>query len=245
MRRDVKTLLATALLGAGAAWGPIVPEAMSHMATFRIDEVEVRGLRFLTEDSIVSQLQLSTESSVWGDTDAWAERVASHPMVRSAQVDRKIPNGLLVRVEERRPIALAPTPTLEPVDVDGRRLPIDPARYRLDLPILASSHTPPEGSQLFPEDVRSLAAEIDRLMNVDAEFVQRVSTLSWDDRGSLVAHMSGPEVLFLFRPGTSESRLREGEAALTDALARAPSNVPAIVDLRFADQVVVRRMREE
>ena len=46
-------------------------------------------------------------------------------------------------------------------------------------------------------------------------------------------------------PGTSVMSLREGEAALTDALSRTPGDVPAVIDLRFADQVVVRRMREE
>jgi cell division protein FtsQ len=217
---------------------------MSEMETFRISDVEVRGLRLLTEDSIVAQLQLGPESSVWSDKSVWLERVESHPLVRSAEVRRKVPNGLLIVVEERRPIALAATPTLEPVDAEGYRLPIDPARYRLDLPIISTSQTPPAGSQLFGEEVRMLAAEVDHLMSVDAAFLQRVSTLRRDPRGMLVLGMTGGGVDFLLPPGVPASRLRQGDAALTDALSRSPGNVPAVIDLRFVDQVVVRRTRE-
>ncbi len=245
MRRDVRILLATTVLGAAAMWGPMLPEAVFRMETFRISEVVVRDFRFLAEDSIVARLQLGPESSVWTDTDVWRERVVSHPLIRSAEVRRKIPNGLVITVEERAPIALAPTPTLEPVDAEGYRLPIDPARYRLDLPVISTRRTPPDGSRLFPEDVRVLVAEIDQLMKSDAAFVQKVSTLRLDDRGALVARLTGPAIDFLLPRGASGAKLREGEAALADALSRNPGDVPVAIDLRFADQVVVRRSREE
>ena len=245
MRRDVRILLATSALGAVATWGPLLPDALSRMETFRISDVEVRGLRFLTEDSVVARLQLGPESSVWTDPSVWVERVVSHPLIRSAEVRRKVPGGLLITVEERFPIALAATPTLEPVDAEGYRLPIDPARYRLDLPILSTGRVPPNKSQLFPEDVRLLVAEIHHLMNSDAAFLQRVSTLREGEPGTLIARLTAPQVDFLLRPGTSGIRLREGQAALADALSKYPGEVPAVIDLRFAEQVVVRRSREE
>jgi len=57
----------------------------------------------------------------------------------------------------------------------------------------------------------------------------------------VVARWSEPRVDFLLRPGTSPRRLREGFAVLGDALVREPGAVPTLVDLRYADQVVVRR----
>ena len=47
------------------------------------------------------------------------------------RVERRLPNRLRVEIEERRPVALAATPTLEPVDGEGVRLPIDPTLYVL------------------------------------------------------------------------------------------------------------------
>jgi len=245
MRSQLRVLFWTVALGIIAIWGPMVPSVLSKMDVFRVEEVQVVGIRFLTEDSVVSQLQLGPKSSVWGDKNVWIERVTAHPLVKSADVERLVPNGLRITIEERRPIALAATPTLEPVDAEGHRLPIDPARYRLDLPILASSRTLPDAAQLFPEDVRRLAAEVNHLINSDAVFLERVSTLRWGERGTLVARMSGPDVVFLLPMGISAHRLREGNAALADALSRTPGNAPAVIDLRFADQVVVRRTKEE
>lgn len=245
MRNQVRVLFWAIAFGIIAIWGPQVPAAMSEMDVFRIERVEVVGTRFLTEDAIIAQLQIDSKSSVWEDKSVWIDRVTAHPLVRSAQVTRLVPKGLRVTVEERRPIALAATPTLEPVDAEGYRLPIDPARYRLDLPIITSSRIPPDAAQLFSEDVRVLAAEVDRLMNADAAFLQRVSTLRWDERGAVVARLSGPDVVFLLLPGISAHRLREGDAALADALSRTPGHAPAVIDLRFADQVVVRRTKEE
>ena len=244
MRSQLRVLLATLALGPVILWGPRVPELLSGMDTFRVTDVEVRGLRFLAEDSVVARLELGASASVWADTEQWEERVSAHPLVRTVEVGRRLPDGLRVTVEERRPIALAATPILEPVDVEGHRLPIDPTRYRLDLPVIAAGRLPPQGAALFPEEVRDVVAEVGRLMAFDEEFVRRVSTFEREDDGSLLATLVTPEVAFLLPARTSVTRLRDGEAALADALSRDPSPGPTVVDLRFADQVVVRRTRK-
>lgn len=241
MRSQLKVLLTTLALGPVLVWGPELPEALSTMETFTVSEVDVRGARFVSEDTVVAALALGDQASVWGDTELWRERVEAHPLVLRADVRRRLPNGLRVTVEERRPVALAATPILEPLDVEGHRLPIDPARFGLDLPIIAADRMPPAGASVFPEEVRVLAAEIEHLRRADEALVQRISTLKLEDDGSLSLRLISPDVSLLVRPGTSLGRLREAEAALTDAIARTPGDIPDVVDLRFADQVVVRR----
>lgn len=241
MRSEGKVLLATLAFGPVLFWGPELPDALATMETFKVTEVEVLGTLYLTEDTVVSSLELGGLASVWGDTDVWRERVEAHPLVLRAEVQRRLPNGLRVIVEERRPVALAATPILEPLDGEGHRLPIDPTRFGLDLPIIAADRMPPEGASVFPEEVRLLAAEIEHLRRADEELVRRISTLSREDDGSLSLRLISPDVSLLVRPGTSLGRLKEAEAALTDAISRTPGDLPDVVDLRFADQVVVRR----
>lgn len=244
MRRQGRILLATIALAPIFVWGPRLPEALQRMETFRVSEVEVRGARFLSEDSVVAQMQLGSVASAWGDTGAWVERLLDHPMVKSAEIRRRLPNGLRVTIEERQPVALAATPVLEPVDGDGHRLPIDPTIHRLDLPIIAAS-APPEGSTLFPQEVRALVGELEHLTASDAEFAGRISSLRMNPDGSIVASLVTPDVDFLLLSRTPSARLREGEAALADAMGREPGRKPSVVDLRFADQVVVRRNRND
>ena len=102
---------------------------------------------------------------------------------------------------------------------------------------------PPADAGVFPEEVRTLAAEIERLEEMDEEFVHRISTIGRASDGSLEIQLVTPEVAILLPEGTPIGRLQEGEAALTHAIAQDPGHVPAVVDLRYAGQVVIRRAR--
>lgn len=245
MRRDVRILLGTLVLGGAFLGWEHGKELLSEMDTFRVARVEVRGVRLFDDDEVVSLLALEPTSSIWSEMAVWEERVETHPMVKEATVSRRFPDGLTVAVTERRPIALAPTPTLEPIDVEGHRLPVDPSAHRLDLPVLATDHTPARGARVVPGEVRALAAEIGRMMAADTTFLQRVSELGWRDDGSLRVRWTEPRVDFLLPAGTPPARLREGLSALADAMGRRPTDPPEEIDLRFADQVVVRRTREQ
>jgi hypothetical protein len=241
MRRDVRILLATACFGAAMAWGDRIPAALVDLEIFRVEDVEVRGLRYLEEAEVVALLELAPETSVWSDKDVWRDRVAAHPLVKSVRVGRRLPDGLRVVITERIPIALGPTPTLEPMDAEGRRLPLDPAAYRLDLPVIHTGRRPPRGSRHFPAEVRRLAAEVEHLMAADTSFLQLVSSVSWTPGGAVAVRWTEPDVEFLLPSRPSPARLREGLSALADAAAKERAGMPSAIDLRFADQVVVRR----
>ena len=107
---------------------------------------------------------------------------------------------------------------LEPVDRDGHILPLDPVQHRLDLPVLV--RTGGEGA-LSPSQLRVLAMEVDRLGTDDPTFLAAVSEMAIDDLGDATAVVSGDLVL-RFRPPLSHVRLRDGLAALEDAVSRKP-----------------------
>jgi cell division septal protein FtsQ len=243
MRSEVKVLLATLLFGAGVAWGPRAVDGMARMQTFRVDQVDVVGVRFLTKDAVVAQLELGPYASVWGDTEAWVERLLRHPMIRAARVRRRLPDGLRVEVEERVPVALAAAPTLEPVDAEGHRLPIDPARFSLDLPVLFADRLPPADAAVFPAEVRGLAAEMDHLDATDSDFARRISSIRGGPGGSIVARLVSPEVEVVLPSQAPLGRLKEAQQALSHAISVDPGRLPRVVDLTYAGQVVVRRDR--
>jgi hypothetical protein len=238
MRRDVRILLGTAAFGALMAWGGRVPDALIDLEIFRVEDVQVRGNRYLAQADVEQLLALTPETSVWSDKDVWHDRVAAHPLVKSVRVGRRLPDGLRITVTERTPIALGPTPTLEPMDAEGRRLPLDPAAFRLDLPVIHTTRRPPRGARHFPAEVRKLAAEVEHLMATDTSFLQLVSSVSWTTGGAVAVRWTEPDVEFLLPSRPSPARLREGLTALADAEER--DGMPRAIDLRFADQVVVR-----
>jgi hypothetical protein len=241
MRRELKILLATVALPGLWTGADRATEAVASLDTFRVTDVEVRGLRYLPRDEALGLLAVDAQTSVWADVDFVAEELRGHGLVREVRVRRRVPGTLIVEVSERRPVALVPTPTLEPVDADGVRLPLDPARHRLDLPVMEITERPVRGARLLPDRGRRLAAVVGRLQEADTAFLQRVSEVYWAGESTVVARWSEPRVDFYLRPDTSPRRLREGFAALGDALLREEEAPPTLVDLRYADQVVVRR----
>jgi hypothetical protein len=241
MRREVSILLGTVALGATLAWGGRVPEVLAAMEAFRLTDVEIQGLRYLTRSEVLKTMGIGAKTSVWGELDTWSERLLAHPLIRTVHVERRIPSGLLISLSERVPVALVATPTVEPVDAEGTLLPLDPAEHRLDLPLLEMDRAPAQGSRLLPEAGRELVGEVARLMSVDPSFLQMISEVRWGERRSLVARWVEPEVEFLLPLGVSQDRLREALNALAHAASNPSLEVPEVIDVRFADQVVVRR----
>jgi hypothetical protein len=215
---------------------PRALRAVAATEVFRVSALELEGGRFLSLEEAAAAAGVPKDASVWDDPAAWEAGLARHPHVRTARVRRRLPGTLILVVEEREPVGLVATPTLEPVDAEGRLLPVDPSAHALDLPLLNVGAGPDA------EALRvALAAETDRLQRVDPEFTARISELVRDEKGDWVAHWGEPAVSFRFRPSVTARRLREGVLVLADATAERDGSPPLAVDLRFAEQVVVRR----
>ena len=218
---------------AGVTLAHRLPEALVEMESFRVTGVELEGARRLVLSEAVAAAGRPARASVWDDFTAWEAGLRGHPLVRSARIRRRLPGTLVFVIEEREPVALLSTPTLEPVDEEGRVLPLDPATDAVDLPLLRVDLTD-------PPRIRILTGELARLGRVEPAFLGEVSEVGTDERGDVVARWGVPLVTFRFRPSVPPRRLREGVRALADATGRQEGKPPVGVDLRWADQVVVR-----
>jgi hypothetical protein len=217
----------------------LAPRAVRKVArseVFRVSELRLEGARYLTLEQAAELAAVPPDASVWDDPSEWVARLAQHPLVRDARVRRRIPGTLIFDVQEREAVGLVPTPTLEVVDAEGRILPIDPSEHPLDLPLL---HVPPR-EQGADRARAQLAADAERLGRIDPEFAGMISELARDERGDLLARWGDPAVTFRFTPAVTARKLREGVLVLFD-ITRETGETPETVDLRFEEQVVVRR----
>ena len=225
------------VLGCAAVVTPRAVRRIARSDVFRVSELRLEGARFLTLEQAAEAAAVPSEASVWDDPTDWEARLEAHPLVLEARVRRRIPGTLIFDVREREPVGLVPAPTLEVVDREGRVLPIDPSEHALDLPLLRVSARAREAEKLRA----ALAAEAERLGRVDPEFADMVSELSRDEHGDVLARWGEPAVTFLFTPAVTARKLREGVLVLLD-ITRQTGETPAAVDLRFEEQVVVRRV---
>ena len=242
--RFVGWLSAALLLGWGLSWAaPRVPETLARVDWFRVRDVRVEGVHYLSAEEVERLASVSSDANLWDDTDPVAERVRTHPLVRSVEIKRRLPGTLVLLVEEREPVGLVSTPTLQPIDRDGNPLPLDPAQQSLDLPVIRPAHevrgTPD------PAAIAAAARETARLAEVDPTFWSGISVVTEDGAHDVVMEWGDPAVRLRFRAPLAQVRLKEALAVLADAADRNGGRLPATVDLRFADQVVVRWSRLE
>jgi cell division protein FtsQ len=232
-------LLLIGIIMAGA-WG--ARAAARQMAFFRVRAVEVRGVRYIQPNEIVSRLRIDTVASLWGDLEPYRQRVMRHPQVSDVKITRRMPGTLVVTIRENLPVALIQTSAgLLPYDSLGKQLPIDPARMSLDLPIVAT--TDPVLLKLVGA-IRTaeprLFARIEEARRTGRDEI--LLTLSRGSRSPGTAgDTAAPESRTLrvrVPVGLSVERLADIFPVETD-LARRQVHVGEL-DLRYRDQVIAR-----
>ena len=127
-------ILLGGVLAASPWWGP---RALSHLSFFRLTRVEVHGLRYMAESQLRERLGADTTQSIWMDLQPLEQRLAAHPQLLSVTLSRKLPGTLVVRVEERQPVAIVPSSRgFTAIDERGATIPVDPANGDVDVPVL-------------------------------------------------------------------------------------------------------------
>lgn len=217
-----------------------LPQALANVEVFRANDVETSGLGYVSRAEVLELAGIVPATSVWEPLEEFERRILEHPMVRSVTVERDLPDRLVIRIVEREPVGFVATPTLEPIDREGRFLPLDPARWTLDLPFLSPRLDPAaEAGRPGPARLRMLASVAGAIRD-EGVFWTHASEIRETESGDIVAEWGDPEVTFQLGRSTDVRRLQMGVEALQHALGTWKDRTPVAVDLRWAGQVVVR-----
>jgi hypothetical protein len=247
-RRRLRAAVAAAA-GTAAAFG--AAHAVFEGGLLRVRDVRFTGLVNARADVLRAESGLARRRWIFDDVDAAEAALRRDPLVRSARIRRELPNRLVVEVEERVPAAYWSGPELRPIDGEGRVLPLDPARYGWDLPVLMApgrrdaAPAVHEG-RLVDGEVRALLRLVVGIRDRVPEIARRVSVAELRDGGRVVLHVmraaGGGERA---RPGEVRLRLEtplEKVALLPDVIRDLELRRAGFesLDLSFADQIVVR-----
>jgi cell division protein FtsQ len=177
-RRSLRLLLAIALPTAFgiAALGGVVYAAdrasryLDDSSGFRVERIEVAGNERLTQEAVLERAGLAPGSSIF-DVDILAakQRLLLDPWIVRASVEKRMPATVVVRIVERRPLAvLTGEGALHLVAEDGSVIGVTRTADVPDLPVLtgfdlARRRTDPVGLRDELEAAASLLRLLDEV----------------------------------------------------------------------------------
>lgn len=228
---------------AGALWGRAL---LARIPYFNVRRVEVVGTRWTAPDSLLRLAAIAPEQSVWDEHEEIELRLAEHPLIEEANIRRSGRNTLRIVVREVEPLALVGVPELRAVREDGTVLPIDPASASLDLPLLTDAAD--LGSDPAPVVGGTAARALElfaALQRLDPGLAALASDVAVTADGGLMIHLlESQPARGLAVPAVIDEKLaRRIRATFADLRGRGVD--AGLVEARFADQLVVRRRREE
>lgn len=233
----VLTTLGGLVLAARLGFGPDLAtagDALLVAGGLGIQTVTVTGYKQTALDEIFTALGTDAPVSLIAfDATAARKRLSALPWVEAVELTRQLPDGLAVRIAERRPFAVwQHRNLLFVIDREGRTLdPIGPSDYP-NLPVIIGAGAAPRAPALFA----TLAGHPNvatRLINA-----QRIADRRWTLR---LRRTDGVAPL--------EALLPAGDAAAAEALARLDAMIGedqlmerriVTVDLRLADRTAFR-----
>lgn len=211
------------------------PRLLPALPGFEVRRVEVLGIELLEPKEVLCASGIRAGQSVWEDPARWEAALERHAVIEEASVARRLPGTLRVEIEEKEPVAYVPDGILAPVTASGERLPLDPSRAPADLPIARGI----EDGEVPP----ALLAEIERLSRIDPGLFAEVSEIRARDPEGSILLLRHREADIVIPAGAQADRLVELRAVLADLEDRigTEDSIEGVrVDLRFADQIVVR-----
>ncbi|HET9332139.1 MAG TPA: FtsQ-type POTRA domain-containing protein [Gemmatimonadota bacterium] len=220
-------------------------DARGWLGLFRVREVRVVGAQAANPAVLVAEAGLmGDELHYWSVLDAYIQRLRRDPLIESARFHRRFPNGLVLEVVERRPIALIDLDRLTPVDSTGIVLPVNPFHARWDAPVLkvagrTATSRIVHGGRVRDEVVNDAIGWLTEVGRRYPELAAEISSLEIDREGTLTLRLVHAPGEVLLARETPVDKMALVDDVLRDL--RKKGVTFTRLDLRFPDQIVVRR----
>jgi cell division protein FtsQ len=229
-------LLAAVLAGvagtSAVAW-------LNRSPLFSVKSIDLNPCAHVTQEEVWAILRAGGRGSIWAvPTREIARRLSDHPWIRSVSVRKALPDRLVVRVEERRPVAMVHLDALYYVDADGTPFKRLTAHDAKDYPILTGFSR----EDLLGRDavtLRNFRKTLELLRMAEAGALrQNLSEVHFDaqDGYTLVTRDSGLQL----KVGATDFReaMRRVEEALPRLSGLGAST--GVVDLKTSGRIYVR-----
>lgn len=235
-------LLIIALLGAAVF-------ANMWKSDLKVASIAVEGNSIVGEKEILT-LAGVTEATRLFDVDLFAirKRIEQNNFIRSASVNREVPNRITIRVEERVPIAAVVLDKVLYLDADGYVLPPVRSENIFDLPVLTGTLQRGEltpGKQCPMANVRDALGVLKVAQQVSDELYRRISEVHVEGEKDIILYTAEFGVPVIFGRGDAPAKMVRLHSFWKEFVNHRGAQELQYVDLRYQDQVVVRWVHDK
>jgi len=236
---ELLVLLLLALVAIGAAVG-----ARIWMDTLQVRGVRIEGTRIVPSADIFHLAAVPMDQPLYDVRLAEVrDRVRRNPFVQDVAVHRDPPDRILIQIEERTPVAVVAADHMFYVDAGGMLMPVIRSEDAFDLPVITGVEevqSCESGKQLTHPAIREAVLLVMAARQLHDGLYRRISEVHVDASGDLLMYTADTGVPVVIGRGDITTKLEKFEAFWNAVVTNRGAQTLASVDLRFADQVVVR-----
>jgi hypothetical protein len=229
-------------LGGAIYGGTVLAEWAVESDTFLLEKIKIGGAENLPEYEIMEAAGVARGVNIFRlPIDDIRGSVASLPTVKCCSVQRRLPDGLMIKVAERRPYFLVNSGGVWRVDREGVVLGRAEAEDLENLFVVALGETGPisPGVSLAKAPVDLAVRTIRAMHRYAPELCESVSEICVTPQEQIVLFTCNPPHRVIFgADGPKAESLVALETVLGDLRRRNLSGME--IDLRFSRQLVVR-----
>lgn len=208
---------------------------ITHHPYFALGEIQVNTGQRLTPEEVISWSRVAEGMSLWEVSPTEIEeRLKTHPWIRAAHVQRKLPQRLAITVVERQPVAILAGGPFTYLDETGETIAKLTSTDDWDFPYVTApitSVTPSTAGVV--EQVPEMLAIIRQ-----SGWPDPVSEVHIDQAGGFSLSLTGHRITIVLAKEGWQEQIPHLAAVLR--LWHNQGSQPALMDARFAGQIIVR-----
>ena len=255
------TRLATVTLIVGivtgsALGGLFLSKWAQNSPVFSLDKIVVMGNETVSQAEVVTISGLERGQNIWASNlEETKRRLLLDRRLDRVVLNRKLPNTMVIRVKEHRPIAFVQLDRLYGISMRAELIPLTPDKGLVDLPVItvsASTFNMALGANIGQESTFEslrgsvlVSPEIDRalylirvLRALSPRLYDELSELHVSQKEDVIAYMVDGGLAIRFGTGHYPRKIE----MLKQTVSRLEADEirTQLIDLRFKDQVIVR-----
>jgi hypothetical protein len=213
-------------------------------ADLTVRAVSIEGNRIVTNESLLRLAAVPLQKRLEEiDLAAIQKRVRQNPYIASASVHRDFPDRVLIRVEERVPVAAIAGEKLLYVDAKGLILSGVQSEFVFDLPVITGAAAVQDcrpGKRIVHPTLQEALRVVLVSQEISSTLYRRISEIHLQANGELLLYTAEFGIPVSFGRGFIVEKLTLLESFWTTVVSSRGGQSLIALDVRFADQVVAR-----